>query len=184
MRFWVVVERFTNGKTSRVGDMGFAQEPQVTREQLKVFDVPLAWRKEGEETLPSLPRLKRTELVKVVILPQKATMRPELESVQTNANDCPVSENGDSDKGPCNEFNFGSSADVTPVLVKNCIDPLKRILRKQNRQGVTSCNKFLSGMCFTQRREDVNHVKDDYKLNKGQMLGNHNVFKSLLCYYI
>lgn len=39
---WGVVERFTNGKTYRVRDLGSEQERQLTREQIEVLDEPFA----------------------------------------------------------------------------------------------------------------------------------------------
>lgn len=61
MGSWVVVERFTNRKTCRVQNLEFAQNLQVTREQIKVIDVPSAWKKETEPMLQTLLRLLHVE---------------------------------------------------------------------------------------------------------------------------
>ena len=67
---WVVVERFTNGKTYRVRDLGTEQERQITRKQIKVLDVPAAWKAPDEKEKQKLPHCVRTELGKGVYVPQ------------------------------------------------------------------------------------------------------------------
>ena len=64
------MERFTNGKTYRVRDLGSEQERQVTREQVKVWDIPPAWGKEKEQRANELPRLGHIEMGEGVIVPQ------------------------------------------------------------------------------------------------------------------
>ena len=71
---WVVVERFTNGKTYRVRDLSSEQERQVSREQLKVLDVPSEWKKEKEPWLTVLPRMGRVELGEGVLVPQDTSV--------------------------------------------------------------------------------------------------------------
>ena len=67
---WVVVERFTNGKTYRIRDMGTEQERQVTGDQVKVLDVPSAWKKNAEAWAQNLPKLGHVQLGKAVSVPQ------------------------------------------------------------------------------------------------------------------
>ena len=67
---WVVVERFTNGKTYWVRDLATEQERQVTRDQIKVLDVPSAWEGRGNEVGRTLPRVSRVELGEGVIAHQ------------------------------------------------------------------------------------------------------------------
>lgn len=45
----VFVKKFINGKTYRVGDLGSEQERRVTREEVKVLDIPFAWGKKREQ---------------------------------------------------------------------------------------------------------------------------------------
>ena len=67
---WVVVERFTNGKTYRIRDMGTEQERQVARDQIKVLDVPSMWKKDAEPWAQNLPKLGHVELGEAVSVPQ------------------------------------------------------------------------------------------------------------------
>ena len=64
---WVVVERFTNGKTYRVRDLTTEQERQVARDQIKVLDIPSAWGEKESEVEKPLPRVSRVELGEGVI---------------------------------------------------------------------------------------------------------------------
>ena len=66
----MVVERFTNGKTYRVRDLGTEQERQVTREQVRVLDVPIAWEADSEQQRKVLPQMKHVELGEGVYVPQ------------------------------------------------------------------------------------------------------------------
>lgn len=76
----VDVERFINGEAYRVRDLSSGQERQVTREQLKVMDVPSEWEKAKEPWLTVLPRLGRVESGEGVLVPQ---VTPTEESVNS-----------------------------------------------------------------------------------------------------
>ena len=54
---WVVVERFTNDITYRVRDLASAEQRQVTRDQMKVIDLPAPQGDEEGGSVPPLPRL-------------------------------------------------------------------------------------------------------------------------------
>ena len=67
---WVVVERFTHGKTYRIRDLGTEQERQITRDQIKVLDIPQAWKKDAEPWVRALAKLGHVELGEAVSVPQ------------------------------------------------------------------------------------------------------------------
>ena len=49
---WVIAERFPNGKTYRVRDLGSEEERQLTRDQFKVVDLPPENRSTPEPLAP------------------------------------------------------------------------------------------------------------------------------------
>ena len=49
---WVIAERFPNGKTYKVRDLGSEEERQLTRDQVKVVDIPPKGRTVPELAVP------------------------------------------------------------------------------------------------------------------------------------
>ena len=55
----MIIERFSNGKTYCIRDIGSDNTRQVTREQFKVAEVPLGTSKERRRVGETLPRIKK-----------------------------------------------------------------------------------------------------------------------------